>query len=223
MAPDNAIEAERCGVERDQAEIARQTDQAPADRIGQRAPDIKRFGNRDHDRRRQQGKAADEDEAEAEHDVQRAGIDRAGTEIAEFRKQHRADHNHSRHQACGEKSEQNHEQAADQCHIAKSISTNTSTNLSTIMPGHSSLLLRRLRKLVCGAGHPRLASSSLLKTWMGGASTAMTTLTYSSHQSVIAMARSACRSRTDSFSVSDLSWPQAARMSRPRGVRTGEE
>jgi hypothetical protein len=44
-----------------------------------------------------------------------------------------------------------------------------------------------------------------------------------SHQSVIAMARSACRSRADSFSVSDFNWPQAARMSRPRGVRTGEE
>ncbi len=43
------------------------------------------------------------------------------------------------------------------------------------------------------------------------------------NQSVIAMARSAWRSRADIFSVSDLSWPQAARMSRPRGVRTGEE
>jgi hypothetical protein len=41
--------------------------------------------------------------------------------------------------------------------------------------------------------------------------------------SVIAMARSAMRSRTESFSVALLSWPQAARMSRPRGVRTGEE
>jgi len=39
----------------------------------------------------------------------------------------------------------------------------------------------------------------------------------------IAIARSAWRSRTDSFSVSDFNWPQAARMSRPRGVRTGEE
>src|SRR6267154_1724871 len=47
--------------------------------------------------------------------------------------------------------------------------------------------------------------------------------TNGTYQSVIAMARSACRSRTDSFSVSDLSWPQAARISRPRGVRTGEE
>ena len=37
------------------------------------------------------------------------------------------------------------------------------------------------------------------------------------------MARSAWRSRTDSFSVSDFNWPQAARMSRPRGVRTGED
>ena len=43
------------------------------------------------------------------------------------------------------------------------------------------------------------------------------------HQSVIAMARSAWRSRAESFSVSDFNWPQAARMSRPRGVRTGEE
>src|SRR5206468_12969151 len=41
-------------------------------------------------------------------------------------------------------------------------------------------------------------------------------------QSVIAMARSAKRSRAESFSVALLSWPQAARMSRPRGVRTGE-
>src|SRR4051812_43694696 len=42
-------------------------------------------------------------------------------------------------------------------------------------------------------------------------------------QSVIAIARSAWRSRAESFSVSDFNWPQAARMSRPRGVRTGEE
>src|SRR6266851_4955881 len=214
MAPDDAIEAKRCGIKRDQAEIARQTDQAAADRIGQRASDIKRFGNRDHDHRRQQGKTADEDEAEAEHDVQRAGIDRAGAEIAEFRKQHRADHDHSRHQTRGEKSEQNHEQAADQCHVAKSISI--STSLSTVMPGHSSLLLRRLRKFVCDAGHPRLASSIPVKTWMAGhrraeatpsfgrLCLAMTTLTYSSHQSVIAMSRSAWPSRTESFSVSDL-------------------
>ena len=41
-------------------------------------------------------------------------------------------------------------------------------------------------------------------------------------QSVIAMARSAMRSRAVSFSLALLSWPQAARMSRPRGVRTGE-
>ena len=45
----------------------------------------------------------------------------------------------------------------------------------------------------------------------------------SSFHSVIAMARSAMRSRAESFSVALLSWPQAARMSRPRGVRTGEE
>jgi hypothetical protein len=42
-------------------------------------------------------------------------------------------------------------------------------------------------------------------------------------QSVIAMARSASRSRADNFSVSDFNCPQAARMSRPRGVRTGED
>ena len=42
------------------------------------------------------------------------------------------------------------------------------------------------------------------------------------YSSVIAIARSAMRSRADSFSVALLSWPQAARMSRPRGVRTGE-
>ena len=40
--------------------------------------------------------------------------------------------------------------------------------------------------------------------------------------SVIAMARSARRSRADSFSLALFSWPQAARISRPRGVRTGE-
>ena len=45
---------------------------------------------------------------------------------------------------------------------------------------------------------------------------------HASVQSVIAMARSAMRSRAESFSVALLSWPQAARMSRPRGVRTGE-
>ena len=45
---------------------------------------------------------------------------------------------------------------------------------------------------------------------------------HSAIHSVIAMARNAMRSRADSFSVALLSWPQAARMSRPRGVRTGE-
>ena len=40
--------------------------------------------------------------------------------------------------------------------------------------------------------------------------------------SVIAMARSASRSRADSFSLALFNCPQAARMSRPRGVRTGE-
>src|SRR5262245_3851398 len=42
------------------------------------------------------------------------------------------------------------------------------------------------------------------------------------NHSVIAMARRASRSRADSFSVALLSCPQAARISRPRGVRTGE-
>src|SRR6185295_854596 len=42
-------------------------------------------------------------------------------------------------------------------------------------------------------------------------------------QSVIAIARSAMRSRAESFSVALFSCPQAARMSRPRGVRTGDE
>src|SRR5690606_9445256 len=37
-------------------------------------------------------------------------------------------------------------------------------------------------------------------------------------QSVIAIARSAMRSRAESFCVSDFNWPQAARMSRPRGL-----
>jgi hypothetical protein len=74
------------------------------------------------------------------------------------------------------------------------------------------------------------------KTWMPGIADkftqsaqarllwpGMTIAIFHSLQSVIAMARSACRSRTDNFSVSDFNWPQAARMSRPRGVRTGEE
>ena len=42
------------------------------------------------------------------------------------------------------------------------------------------------------------------------------------YSSVIAIARSAMRSRADIFSVALLSWPQAAKMSRPRGVRTGD-
>ena len=40
-------------------------------------------------------------------------------------------------------------------------------------------------------------------------------------QSVMAMARNAKRSRALNFCVSDFNCPQAARMSRPRGVRTG--
>ncbi len=40
--------------------------------------------------------------------------------------------------------------------------------------------------------------------------------------SVIAMARSASRSRAESFSLALFNCPQAARMSRPRGVRTGD-
>jgi len=61
------------------------------------------------------------------------------------------------------------------------------------------------------------------KTWMPGTSPGMTAAICHSSQSVIAMARSASRSRADNFSVSDFNWPQAARISRPRGVRTGEE
>jgi len=42
------------------------------------------------------------------------------------------------------------------------------------MPGHSSLRLRRLRKLVCEAGHPRPRDASARKTWMAGTRPAMT-------------------------------------------------
>src|SRR5262249_61070754 len=45
----------------------------------------------------------------------------------------------------------------------------------------------------------------------------------SESQSVIAIARRAWRSRAESFSVSDFNCPHAARISRPRGVRTGDE
>ena len=42
------------------------------------------------------------------------------------------------------------------------------------------------------------------------------------NHSTMAMARSAIRSRADNFSLALLSWPHAARISRPRGVRTGD-
>ena len=116
MAPDDAVEAERVGIERDQTEIAGEADDAAAERVGQHAPDIERLGDQDHDHRRQQRKAAEEDEAEAEHDIDRVRIDRTAGEIGKFRKQHRADHDDPRHQAGGEEAEQDDEQAADQCH-----------------------------------------------------------------------------------------------------------
>src|SRR5260221_2054 len=84
--------------------------------------------------------------------------------IAESRNQHRAAHDHPRHQRCGEKSKQNDEQPADQRHDAKSIG-NTSTNLSTVMPG-----------LVPGI-HVLVLQQS--KTWMAGTSPAMTNFTLS--------------------------------------------
>src|SRR3981081_3680048 len=43
------------------------------------------------------------------------------------------------------------------------------------MPGLSMSALRRLRKLVCDAGHPRLTAFARRKTWMAGTSPAMTT------------------------------------------------
>src|SRR5438477_487231 len=76
MTPDDAIEAKCRGVEWHQPEITGKTYQPAADRVGQRTPDVKRFGDRDHEQRRKQGKPADEDEAEPEHDVQCALIDR---------------------------------------------------------------------------------------------------------------------------------------------------
>src|SRR5436190_15702965 len=86
MTPDDAIEAKCRGVEWHQPEITGKTDQPAADRVAQRPPDVKRFGDRDHEQRREQGKPADEDEAEPEHDIQRALIDRTAAEVAEFRK-----------------------------------------------------------------------------------------------------------------------------------------
>jgi hypothetical protein len=60
-------------------------------------------------------------------------------------------------------------------------------------------------------------------SWFETVLARLLTMRAEKYQSVIAMARSACRSRADNFSVSDFNWPQAARISRPRGVRTGEE
>src|SRR6201996_3910867 len=70
MTPHNTLKTKRLGIERDQTEIAGETHNAAADRIGQRAPDIKCLGDRDHDHRWQQREAADEDDAETEQDVQ---------------------------------------------------------------------------------------------------------------------------------------------------------
>jgi hypothetical protein len=44
---------------------------------------------------------------------------------------------------------------------------------AVVMPGTQSTL-RRLRKLVCAAGHPRLCYLEQTKTWMAGTSPAMT-------------------------------------------------
>lgn len=116
MAPDNSLEMKRLRIERDQAQIAGETDEPTADRVSQRSPHIKRFRDRNHEHRREQRKPAYEDKPETHHNVECTLIDQAITEIAEFRKQHRADDDHSRNQRCCEKSEQNDEQAADQCH-----------------------------------------------------------------------------------------------------------
>jgi len=40
MPPHNTVEGKRRGIERDQAEIARQPDDAAADRVSENAPDI---------------------------------------------------------------------------------------------------------------------------------------------------------------------------------------
>src|SRR5580692_8004955 len=68
MPPDDAVETQRRGVERNQTEIAGESNKTAADRVGQRAPDVKRFSDRGQDHRRQQRKTTDEDKAEAEHD-----------------------------------------------------------------------------------------------------------------------------------------------------------
>src|SRR6202022_524758 len=52
-----------------------------------------------------------------------------------------------------------------------------------VMPGHSNL--RRLRKLVCAAGHPRLRCTSARKTWMAGTSPVMTMLGLSLYSAAI--------------------------------------
>ena len=70
----------------------------------------------------------------------------------------------------------------------------------------------------CGRSAPCFSRLRHPPTWPGGSPSPLRR-----GQSVIAIARSACRSRAESFSVSDFSCPQAARISRPRGVRTGEE
>src|SRR5260370_1087738 len=78
--------------------------------------------------RRKKAKPAEEKRAKAEKAVQRSGIGRPGAGIAESGKRHGPYHKNTRHQTRGEKSEQNHEQAADQRHVAKSISKSTNTN-----------------------------------------------------------------------------------------------
>src|ERR1700755_2383132 len=49
MPADDALEAHRLGVERDQAKIAGETDQTATDRVSEHAADVKRFGDQNHD------------------------------------------------------------------------------------------------------------------------------------------------------------------------------
>src|SRR4029078_7866335 len=199
MTAHDAVEMQRGRIERDQAEIAGGADDRAANRIGQHAPDVKRFGDQDHDHRRQQRKTGDEDEAETEHDIDRALIDHPGAEIAELLIEHRDDHDHPGHKTGEEEAEEDNKEAADQRHLDPPSLRGALTTKQSI------LSLRR--KMDCFA--------SLEMTKREKARIA--------RQSVIAIARSAWRSRADNFSVSDFNWPHAARMSRPRGVRTGEE
>src|SRR3954447_276211 len=119
MTADDAIEAKRGRIERNQPEVAGKPDDAATDGVGQGAPDVKSFGDRRNQHCGHQRKARDKDETEAQHDVQRALVHRTGAEIAEFGKQYRANHDHSRRQTGREKCKKDDEQTSDKWHSVK--------------------------------------------------------------------------------------------------------